>query len=179
MRLCYSKASFVGSYERANMEAFLDGHVRAFEYFGGVPKRLAYDNLKSAVIQVGKGRHRRLNKRFRELRSWYLFGAEHAVHDDNCGLGHVMRQNGRANADSDEAPASVSRDRRDRSTLATLVVRSKRREDHSKRAADVSPSHRSVIFPSQPRPVTRLAHLAPTAGVASNPHSHRLSGDAA
>ncbi|GAG45039.1 unnamed protein product, partial [marine sediment metagenome] len=73
MRLCYSKASFVWAYERANQESFLDGHVRAFEYFGGVPRRLAYDNLKSAVIQVGKGKDRKLNKRFRELRSWYLF----------------------------------------------------------------------------------------------------------
>ena len=73
MRLCYSKASFIWAYERANAESFLDGHVRAFEYFGGVPRRLAYDNLKSAVIRVGKGRDRRLNKRFRELRSWYLF----------------------------------------------------------------------------------------------------------
>ncbi len=73
MRLCYSKASFVRSYERANLESFLEGHVRAFEYFGGVPRRLAYDNLKSAVIRVGRGRERQLNKRFRELRSWYLF----------------------------------------------------------------------------------------------------------
>ena len=73
MRLCYSKASFVWPYERANLESFLDGHVRAFEYFGGVPRRLAYDNLKSAVIQVLPGRKRKLNKRFRELRSWYLF----------------------------------------------------------------------------------------------------------
>ena len=55
MRLCYSKASFVRAYERANLESFLDGHVRAFEYFGGIPKRLAYDNLKSAVITVGRG----------------------------------------------------------------------------------------------------------------------------
>jgi len=73
MRLSYSKASFVWSYERANLESFLDDHVRAMEYFGGVPRRLAYDNLKSAVVQVGKGRDRRLNKRFRELRSWCLF----------------------------------------------------------------------------------------------------------
>jgi transposase len=73
MRLCYSKASFVWAYERANLESFLDGHVRAFEYLGGVPKRLAYDNLKSAVIQVLPGRKRKLNRRFRELRSWYLF----------------------------------------------------------------------------------------------------------
>jgi transposase len=73
MRLCYSKASFVWPYERANLESFLDGHVRAFAYFGGVPKRLAYDNLKAAVIQVLRGRKRKLNRRLRELRSWYLF----------------------------------------------------------------------------------------------------------
>lgn len=73
IRLCYSKASFVWPYERATLESFLDGHVRAFEYFGGVPRRLAYDNLKSAVVQIGRGKERRLNERFKHLRSWYLF----------------------------------------------------------------------------------------------------------
>ena len=73
MKLCYSKATFVYPYEKANLESFLDGHVRAFEYFGGVPRRIAYDNLRCAVIQVGKGKQRRLTKRFKELRAWYLF----------------------------------------------------------------------------------------------------------
>lgn len=73
MRLSHSKASFVCPYERATMEAFLDGHVRAFEFFGGVPRRLAYDNLKSAVTHVGRGRERKLNERFVRLRSFYLF----------------------------------------------------------------------------------------------------------
>jgi len=73
MKLCYSKAMFVHPYERANLESFLDGHVRAIEYFGGVPRRIAYDNLKCAVIYVGKGQNRRLTKRFLELRAWYLF----------------------------------------------------------------------------------------------------------
>jgi len=73
MRLSHSKASFVYPYERATMEAFLDGHVRAFDFFGGVPKRLAYDNLKSAVTHVGRGRERKLNERFMQLRSFYLF----------------------------------------------------------------------------------------------------------
>lgn len=73
MRFCHSKASFVFPYERANLESFLDGHVRAFEFFGGVPRRIAYDNLKSAVIRVGRGRERKLTQRFLELRSWYLF----------------------------------------------------------------------------------------------------------
>lgn len=59
MKLCYSKATFVHPHQRANLESFLDGHVRAFEYFGGVPRRLAYDNLKCAVIHVGKGNEKR------------------------------------------------------------------------------------------------------------------------
>lgn len=75
MRLCFSKRPFVWAYERANLESFLDGHVRAFEFFGGVPKRLAYDNLKAAVIRVGRGRERQLNTTFKELRSWYLFAS--------------------------------------------------------------------------------------------------------
>ena len=73
MRLSHSKASFVYPYERSTMEAFLEGHVRAFEFFGGVPRRLAYDNLKSAVTHVGRGRERQLNERFVKLRSFYLF----------------------------------------------------------------------------------------------------------
>jgi transposase len=39
-------------------EAFLEGHVRAFEQFGGVPARIRYDNLTSAVVRVLRGRRR-------------------------------------------------------------------------------------------------------------------------
>jgi len=73
MRPCYSKASFVTAYEHADLTSFLDGHVRAFEYFGGVPRRLAYDNLRSAVTHVGKGKARVLNETFKKLRCHYLF----------------------------------------------------------------------------------------------------------
>jgi transposase len=73
MKLCNSKAPFVYAYESMHIECFLDGHVRAFEYFGGVPKRIAYDNLKAAVTKVLKKGDRRLNKKFTELKSWYLF----------------------------------------------------------------------------------------------------------
>jgi hypothetical protein len=73
MRLCHSTASYVRAYERENQESLLDGHVRAFAFFGAVPRRCAYDNLRSAVISVGKGRQRTLTRRFRELRSHYLF----------------------------------------------------------------------------------------------------------
>lgn len=73
MRLPYSRASFIRAYPSQKMECFLDGHVFAYEFFGGVARRNAYDNLKSAVIQVGRGRERKLNQKFLELRSHYLF----------------------------------------------------------------------------------------------------------
>ena len=52
---------------------FLDGHVRAFEMFGGVPERIRYDNLKAAVVRVLKGRDRGESDRFTALRSHYGF----------------------------------------------------------------------------------------------------------
>jgi len=89
MKLCHSHAVFVRAYERANLESFLDGHVRAFAFFGGVPKRIAYDNLKSAVVYVGRGRERRLNRRFVELRSWYLFDSRFCNVAKGNEKGHV------------------------------------------------------------------------------------------
>ncbi len=75
LRLAYSRASFVRAYPSQKMECFLDGHVHAFDFFGGVARSNAYDNLKSAVIQVGKGKERKLNSKFIELRSHYLFNS--------------------------------------------------------------------------------------------------------
>jgi transposase len=89
MRFCFSQASFVYPYESQNLESFLDGHVRAFEFFGGVPRRLAYDNLKTAVIQVRPGRWRRLNARFIELRSWHLFESRFCNVAKGNEKGHV------------------------------------------------------------------------------------------
>ena len=89
MRLCHSKASFVRAYRRQTQEALLDGHVRAFEFFGGVPRRTAYDNLKTVVISVGKGQERRLTKRFIELRSHYLFTTRFCNVASGNEKGHV------------------------------------------------------------------------------------------
>lgn len=89
MKLCHSHVVFVRAYDRANLESFLDGHVRAFASFGGVPRRIAYDNLKSAVVYVGRGRERRLNRRFVELRSWYLFDSRFCNVAKGNEKGHV------------------------------------------------------------------------------------------
>lgn len=49
MRLCHSCAPFVTAFPSQREEAFLEGHVTSFEFFGGVPRALIYDNLKTAV----------------------------------------------------------------------------------------------------------------------------------
>ena len=72
MRLMYSGAEFAWLYERANQIAFLDGHVRALSHFAGVPQRVVYDNLSSAV-KKRLGIERVLTERFEALVSHYLF----------------------------------------------------------------------------------------------------------
>ena len=72
MRLMYSERDFTWLYDRCDQLSFLDGHVRGFEHFGGVPRRLAYDNLKAAVKRR-VGMTRELTDRFRALSSHYLF----------------------------------------------------------------------------------------------------------
>lgn len=73
MRLCYSRRTFVMAFPTQKQEAFFMAHVEAFHHFGGVPHTLIYDNLKTAVKQILKGRNRREQSRFITFRSHYLF----------------------------------------------------------------------------------------------------------
>ena len=73
MRLSASGRTFTRAYLNECQEVFLDGHVQAFEYFGGVPGRVRYDNLKAAVVRVLKGRDRVESERFVAMRSHYGF----------------------------------------------------------------------------------------------------------
>ena len=73
MRLSGSGRSYSRAYTSEAQESFLDGHARAFEHFGGVPKRIRYDNLKAAVAKVCEGRNRVENERFIAMRSHYGF----------------------------------------------------------------------------------------------------------
>jgi transposase len=73
MRLMDSGRDFAWIYERQDQVSFLDGHVRAFAHFGGIPTRLAYDNLRPAVVRVLVGGERALTLRFAALASHYLF----------------------------------------------------------------------------------------------------------
>jgi transposase len=73
MRACFSGAEFVMAFRDETQQAFLEGHVRALEWHGGVFDVLRYDNLKSAVARVLKGRRRVESDRFVALRSHYRF----------------------------------------------------------------------------------------------------------
>lgn len=73
MRLSASGEAYRRAYLNQAQEVFLDGHVRAFEHFGGVPGLVRYDNLKSAVQRVMRGRDRVESERFVLLRSHYGF----------------------------------------------------------------------------------------------------------
>ena len=90
MRLMYSGRDFAWLYDRCDQLSFLDGHVRALEYFGKVPHRSIYDNLSQAVARVTFPR-RRLTERFTALVSHYLFEpcsapvAQHASAIDTRG----------------------------------------------------------------------------------------------
>jgi len=73
MRLSHCGRAFHIAYGTQAQEAFLEGHVLAFQHFGGVPARIRYDNLKPAVTWILKGRDRDEAERFVALRSTYGF----------------------------------------------------------------------------------------------------------
>jgi transposase len=73
MRLSCSGRAFHVAFTTQAQEAFLEGHVLALEYFGAVPARVRYDNLKPAVVRVLRGRDRAESERFIALRSHYQF----------------------------------------------------------------------------------------------------------
>jgi transposase len=73
MDLPQSDACFVKAYPRETTEAFLDGDVSAFGFFGGVPLSILYDNTTIAVAKIcGEGKRER-TRAFTELVSHYLF----------------------------------------------------------------------------------------------------------
>ena len=73
MDLPHSDACLVQAYPAESSEAFCEGHNTSFEFFGGVPRSILYDNLKLAVARIlGDGTSRR-TRIFSELQSHYLF----------------------------------------------------------------------------------------------------------
>jgi transposase len=71
--LPHSDDCFVQAFPAETTEAFLEAHVRAFEYFGGVPTRILYDNTTLVVARILRDGERKKTRTFSELQSHYLF----------------------------------------------------------------------------------------------------------
>ena len=72
--LPHSDDAFVKAFPAETTEAFCDGHNAAFRYFGGVPRRIVYDNTKLVVAKILGDGTRQRTQVFSELQSHYLFG---------------------------------------------------------------------------------------------------------
>ncbi len=74
MILGYSRAPFIYCTDSMRQEIWQMCHEKAFEYFGGVPETILYDNLKSAIIKrdkYGKDKHG-FNQKFLEFAKGYF-----------------------------------------------------------------------------------------------------------
>lgn len=73
MKLCASRAFWLVAYPSQGHEMLFDAHTRAFAGLGGVARRGIYDNMKTAVDKVARGKTRVVNARFANLCAHYLF----------------------------------------------------------------------------------------------------------
>ena len=71
-RLCHSCTPYVIAYKRQNLESFLDAIIRTFQYYGGVPRRVIFDNARVAV-KSGFGAHAAAQDDYSQLSAHYGF----------------------------------------------------------------------------------------------------------
>ena len=76
MKLCASRAFWLVAYPSQGHEMLFDAHTRSFAALGGIPRRGIYDNMKTAVDKVKKGKGRVVNARFAVMCAHYLFDAD-------------------------------------------------------------------------------------------------------
>jgi transposase len=63
-KLSYSRAFLLRAYPQQTHEMLFDAHNHAFRVLAGVPRRGIYDNMRTAVDKVGRGKERQVNARF-------------------------------------------------------------------------------------------------------------------
>ncbi|MBK9444374.1 MAG: IS21 family transposase [Comamonadaceae bacterium] len=76
MKPCASRAFWLVAYPSQDHEMLFDAHTRSFCALGGVARRGIYDNMKTAVDKVKKGKGRTVNARFAVMCAHYLFDAD-------------------------------------------------------------------------------------------------------
>jgi len=73
LKLCFSRAFWLVAYPSQGHEMLFDAHTRSFTALGGIARRGIYDNMKTAVDKVKKGKGRVVNARFTAMCAHYLF----------------------------------------------------------------------------------------------------------
>jgi len=91
LSLPYSDAVYCQVFPRECSEVFLEGHKRAFAFLGGVPRRIAYDNTKTAVAKITGSRDRQVTREFQRLLSHYWFTPHFCLVRRPNEKGHVER----------------------------------------------------------------------------------------
>ena len=94
MRSMASGGAFHCAFPHASQQAFLEAHERAFAYFGGVFKKLRYDNLRSAVKRILRGHQREETMRFIAFRSHWDFESEFCTPAEGHEKGGVEGEGG-------------------------------------------------------------------------------------
>ena len=89
MSLPYSDVLFCQAFPRECTETFQEGHRRAFEFFGGVPTRISYDNSKVAVAKIVGRRGKTPTREFLRLQSHYLYNHHFCLVRRPNEKGHV------------------------------------------------------------------------------------------
>jgi transposase len=72
-KLAHSRAFTLRAYRQETHEMLFDAHNHALRVLDGVPSRDLYDNMKTAVDRIGRGKARMVNARFNAMISHYLF----------------------------------------------------------------------------------------------------------
>ena len=82
MKLCASRAFWLVAYPSQGHEMLFDAHTRSFAALGGIARRGIYDNMKTAVDKVKKGKGRVVNARFAVMCAHYLYDPDFCIYND-------------------------------------------------------------------------------------------------
>ena len=185
MRLCYSHRMFAMAFPTQRQEAFFAGHVAAFTFFAGVPHRMSYDNLTTAVQPIFTGRTRQEQRTFTAFRSYYLFDSHFCTPNAGHEKGQVehavgyIRRNALVPIPSFDTYAELN------TYLQQWCVQQDTRTVHGQPAsigamwADERPALRPLVIPPYPCCVTTTATLTPYSQVVFETNRYSVPADRA
>jgi len=152
--LPHSDDCFVRAFPAETTEAFLDGHVHAFAYWGSVPTRILYDNTKLAVARILGDGQRQKTRAFSELQSYYLFTEKFGRPARGNDKGKVENLVGYARRNfMVPIPRAASWDELNAQLAADCLLRRERRlRGHTESIAERFVRDRAAMLPLPPTP---------------------------